>query len=71
MGLARTLSHPRYLTGDPPLSVRCDGSTLLELATELASLRARKALFLRGGVPCTSWCRTAKGYSLRGLSCPK
>ena len=35
-GLARTLSHLSKLNSDPPLSARCDGSTLLELATGLA-----------------------------------
>ena len=50
MGLARTLSQPKKT--DPPLCVRCDGLTLLRLATGLASACRRV------GVPCSSWCRT-------------
>ena len=44
----------------PPLCARCDGSTLLELATGLAFWKKKRRFFQRG-VPCTSWCRTCKG----------
>jgi hypothetical protein len=39
-GLARTLSHC-FDSNDPPLSARCDGSTLLKLATGLAKHPSR------------------------------